>query len=256
MGKQILGRGAGAAVRQVIRVQGDAVPAEALPQPAEAVHLRSGAFDGPALPLFEADADDVPDGFVLHEEGDDALTPVFLRPAEIIQRPAKLVRQGGVPAASADDWLVGSRVHRIDVEEKVQGYGLYPDDVYVEGMCYGGAVRSPYARARITKIDISQAQALPGVVAVITAEDIPGENKVGHIKHDQYSLIPVGGLTHWLGDPIALVVAEDQETLEKAKKLVKVTYEPLPAVHDPEDRCDRERIQRQGLFQQLSQGLQ
>ena len=71
-----------------------------------------------------------------------------------------------------------------------------------------------------------------GVVAVLTAEDIPGENKIGHLKHDQYTMIPVGGLTHYLGDAIALVAAEDMETVEKAKKLIKVEYEVLPAVHN------------------------
>lgn len=60
----------------------------------------------------------------------------------------KILREGKLPAASADDWKMGSRVHRLDVEEKVLGYGQYPDDVYVDGMCYGGAVRSQYARAR------------------------------------------------------------------------------------------------------------
>ncbi len=148
---------------------------------------------------------------------------------------AKLKKAGVIPEPSETDWKLGSSVHRLDVEEKVLGYGKYPDDWYLPGMTYGSAVRSQYPRARVLGIDISKAKALPGVVAVLTAEDIPGENKVGHIKHDQYSLIPVGGLTHWLGDPIALVVAEDQETLEKAKKLVKVTYEPLPAVHGPEE---------------------
>ena len=69
--------------------------------------------------------------------------------------------------------------------------------------------------------------------AVLTADDIPGSNLVGHIKHDQYTLVPVGGLTHYLGDAIALVVANDQETLEKAKKLVNVEYEVLPVVHSP-----------------------
>lgn len=69
--------------------------------------------------------------------------------------------------------------------------------------------------------------------AVLTADDIPGSNLVGHIKHDQYTLVPVGGLTHYLGDAIALVVANDLETLEKAKKLVQVEYEVLPAVHSP-----------------------
>ena len=94
-------------------------------------------------------------------------------------------------------------------------------------------MRSQYPRARVLAIDTSKAAALPGVVRVITAADIPGENKVGHLKHDQYSLIPIGGLTHYLGDAIALVVAETPEILEKAKKLVKVTYEPLTAVHNP-----------------------
>jgi aldehyde oxidoreductase len=115
----------------------------------------------------------------------------------------------------------------------VLGYGKYPDDWYVPGMTYGSAVRAQYARARLVSLDISKAKALPGVRAVLTAADIPGENKVGHIKHDQYTLIPVGGLVHYLGDAVALVVADDQQTLEKAKKLVKAEYEVLPAVHSP-----------------------
>ena len=61
---------------------------------------------------------------------------------------ARIFREGKLPQASADDWKMGSRVHRLDVEEKVLGYGQYPDDVYVDGMCYGGAVRSQYARDR------------------------------------------------------------------------------------------------------------
>ncbi len=159
----------------------------------------------------------------------------YVKIIKAIELAAQLKKAGVIPEPSEADWKLGSSVHRLDVEEKVLGYGKYPDDWYLPGMTYGSAVRSQYPRARVLGIDISKAKALPGVVAVLTAEDIPGENKVGHIKHDQYSLIPVGGLTHWLGDPIALVVAEDQETLEKAKKLVKVTYEPLPAVHGPEE---------------------
>jgi len=148
---------------------------------------------------------------------------------------AKLLREGGLPAPSADDWLVGSRVHRIDVEEKVKGTGQYPDDVYVDGMCYGGAVRTPYARARILKIDTSEAEALPGVVAVLTQKDIPGEVNVGHIKKDQPTLVGEGEVTQYLGDALALICAEDRETLETAKALVKVEYEPLPLVHNPEE---------------------
>ena len=159
----------------------------------------------------------------------------YVKIVKAIELAAKLKKEGVIPEPSETDWKLGSSVHRLDVEEKVLGYGKYPDDWYLDDMTYGSAVRAQYARARVLGIDASKAKALPGVVAVITAEDIPGENKVGHIKHDQYSLIPIGGLTHYLGDAIALVVAEDQETLEKAKKLVKVTYKPLPAVHGPEE---------------------
>ena len=149
-----------------------------------------------------------------------------------VKLAAKIMRAGKIPAASADDWLLGSRVHRLDVEEKVLGYGKYPDDYYLDGMCYGTALRSKYPRARVLSIDTTAAKALPGVIDVFTAADIPGENKIGHLKHDQYTMIPVGGLTHYLGDAIALVAAEDMETAEKAKKLIKVEYEVLPAVHN------------------------
>ena len=146
---------------------------------------------------------------------------------------AKALRAGRIPDDAAPDWQVGARVPRIDVREKVLGYGKYPDDVYVEGMCYGSAVRSAYPRARVLSIDTAQAEALPGVVCVLTAKDIPGQVNVGHIQKDQPTLIGVGELTHYLGDAVALVCARDRETLEAAKQLVKVEYEVLPAVHNP-----------------------
>ncbi len=148
---------------------------------------------------------------------------------------AKIFREGVLPKASEDGWQVGQRVHRLDVAEKVQGYGRYPDDMYVEGMVYGGAVRSAYPRARVLSIDTAEAEALDGVVGVLTAKDIPGEKMVGHIQKDQYTLVDVGQLTHYLGDAIVLIAARDQETLAKAKELVKIEYEVLPAVHSPEE---------------------
>lgn len=152
-----------------------------------------------------------------------------------VKLAASILRAGVLPQEDEEDWKIGSPVQRLDVEEKVLGYGKYPDDYYPDGMCYGSALRSKYPRARVLSIDTAAAKALPGVVAVLTADDIPGENKIGHLKHDQYTLIPVGGLTHYLGDAIALVAAEDRQTLEKAKKLIKVEYEVLPAVHNIEE---------------------
>lgn len=159
----------------------------------------------------------------------------YVKIIKAVKLSAKILRTGVIPQPGADDWKIGSPVHRLDVEEKVLGFGKYPDDFYMEGMCYGSALRSRYPRARVLSIDTSEAEKLPGVAAVLTAEDIPGENKIGHLKHDQYTLIPTGGLTHYLGDAIALVAAEDMETVEKAKKLIKVEYEVLPAVHSVEE---------------------
>lgn len=159
----------------------------------------------------------------------------YVKIVKAIRLAAKALRDGFIPEPSVNDWHIGNRVHRIDVPEKVQGYGKYPDDFYTEGMCYGSAVRSKYPRARVLAIDTSAARALPGVVCVLTAEDIPGKNYIGHLKKDQPTLIPVGEITHYLGDAIALVCAKDQETLEAAKKLVKVDYEVLPFVSSPEE---------------------
>lgn len=153
-----------------------------------------------------------------------------------VKLAAKIKREGGIiPGATSTDWHVGNRVHRLDVEEKVLGFGQYPDDIYPEATTYAGCVRSKYPRARVLSIDTSKAEALKGVVKCITAADIPGENMIGHLKHDQYTLVPVGELTHYLGDAIVLIVAEDTATLEKAKKLVKIEYEVLPHVTCIED---------------------
>lgn len=168
----------------------------------------------------------------------------YVKIMDAVRLSAKILREGVLPEDGDPAWSLGSRVSRVDVAEKVLGYGKYPDDYYLEGMLYGAALRSRYPRARVLSIDTSKARALPGVEAVLTAEDIPGENKIGHLKHDQYTLIPVGGLTHYLGDAIAVVAAVDRDTAEKAKKLIKVEYDPLPFVHTIEEaaRPDAPRV--------------
>lgn len=130
-----------------------------------------------------------------------------------------------------DDYGVGRRAFRIDVREKVLGYGKYPDDIYMEGMVHASAVRSSYPRARVLKIDSGEAEALPGVLGVLTAKDVP-HNKVGHIVQDWDVMIAEGDITRCVGDAICLVVAETLEILEEAKKLVKIDYEPLEPVRN------------------------
>ncbi len=138
-------------------------------------------------------------------------------------------QEGGSPLK------VGAAIHRIDVEGKVLGTGEYVDDLELPGMVYGSAVRSKYPRAKVLAIRTEAAKALPGVVCVLTKEDVPGKNKVGHLKQDWDTMIGVGEITHYLGDAIALVAAETPEILEQAKALVEVDYEELSPMTCPAD---------------------
>ena len=158
----------------------------------------------------------------------------YVKIIDAILLAAELFRAGAVPKEEGG-WSLGARVPRIDVEEKVTGTGIYPDDVYMDGMLYGSAVRSAYPRARVLAIHTEEARALPGVAGVFTAADIPGSNKVGHLKKDWDTMIAVGGVTHYLGDAICLVAAETPEILARAKALVKVDYEELPMVRSPRE---------------------
>ena len=115
-----------------------------------------------------------------------------------------------------EQYGVGQRAFRVDVRKKVLGYGKYPDDIVMDGMVHLSAVRSKYPRARVLKIDASKAEALPGVLGVLTAKDVPN-NKVGHIQQDWDVMIAEGDITRMIGDTICVVVAETEEILEKAK---------------------------------------
>ncbi len=133
---------------------------------------------------------------------------------------------------------VGDHCQRINVRTKVLGTGKYTDDlddIDLPGMCYGSAIRSAYPRAVVKAIHTEKAKALPGVVCVLTAEDIPGSVKVGHLKVDWDTLIPVGTTTHYLGDAIVMVAAETPEILAEAKKLVDIEYEELPPLTGAEE---------------------
>lgn len=146
---------------------------------------------------------------------------------------AKIFRENLSVEEESGKVTVGQAMQRIDAKEKVTGTGEYPDDIYLDGMIYAGAVRSEYPRAKVLAIHAEEALAMEGVIGVYTAEDIPGNVKVGHLKQDWDTMIPVGKVTHYLGDAICLVAAKDQETLENAKAKIKVDYEVLEPVLDP-----------------------
>ena len=149
---------------------------------------------------------------------------------EAILLASKIFRDGTDVPKHDFSGIVGENYPRVDALEKALGTAEYADDIQIDGMLYGSAVRSKYPRARVLSIDVSEAKALPGVAAVITADDLPGKRFIGHLKKDQPVLVGVGEITHYLGDPIVLVAASSRESLEQAKALVKVEYEELPSV--------------------------
>jgi carbon-monoxide dehydrogenase large subunit len=132
----------------------------------------------------------------------------------------------------------GSRVQRVEDARLLTGTGTYVDDISLPGMLHAAFVRSPFARAAITSIDVSSALALPGVRHVFTSVDL------NHAVKEQWhtSIGPESPETprpplaedevRFAGDPVALVVAESRHLAEDAADLVEVEYDPLPAVVD------------------------
>lgn len=155
----------------------------------------------------------------------------YVKIVDAVRLAARLLRDGTIPE-SGESWAVGSRVPRLDVREKVLGYGEYTDDMYIDGMAYASALRAEYPRARILKIDTEKAKAADGIIAVFTAKDIPGQNKVGHLKKDWDTMIAEGDCTRYLGDAVALVVGETAEAVEAAKALISVDYEELTPIRN------------------------
>jgi 4-hydroxybenzoyl-CoA reductase subunit alpha len=133
----------------------------------------------------------------------------------------------------SDFAVIGKRVSRIDSMPKVTGETKYSADLYLPGMLYAKVVRSPYAHARILNIDTSRAEKLPGVRAIITGKDaIPYKWGVFAYTRDM-QFLPTDK-TRFFGQEVAAVAAIDEETAQEAVDLIKVEWEPLPHVLDPE----------------------
>lgn len=134
--------------------------------------------------------------------------------------------------------LIGQSVHRVDAEGKVLGNTLYPGDVNMPNQAYMKILFSGRPHAIIRKLEVTAAQALDGVLAVLTAKDVP-LNEYGLIMPDQPVLCgpgsskPHADRVRFVGDQIALVVAESEAIAAEALKRIQVTYEDLPTVTDP-----------------------
>lgn len=158
----------------------------------------------------------------------------YARIEEAILLAARIFREKDVIPALEANVRIGQDILRIDAKDKALGISKYADDYYFEDMLYGKNVFSKYARALVKSIDASEALKMPGVAAVFTAKDIPGERYIGHLAHDWPGMIDIGEQTKCIGDTVALVVAETREQAEEAVKAVKVEYEELEPITSPE----------------------
>jgi aerobic-type carbon monoxide dehydrogenase small subunit (CoxS/CutS family) len=152
---------------------------------------------------------------------------------------ARDVQNGRVPATAlletdtTDGEVIGKNVRRIDAPSKVSGRLKYAGDMLMPGMLHVQVLRSPHPHARIVSIDTSAALAMDGVESVITSADVPGQDGFGVFVHDQP--IMARDKVRYVGEAIAAVAAEDALTAKRAVAAIKVVYEPLTAVFDPDE---------------------
>lgn len=128
---------------------------------------------------------------------------------------------------------VGESPQRVDGIPKVTGNFAYASDLYADGMLWAATLRSPHPRARITRLDTGPAFGIGGVVAVLTAEDVPGRNGFGLHVPDQ-PVFAADEVSYW-GEPIAVVVASDLPTAQLGVAAIEIEYEVLEPLTDMEE---------------------
>ena len=153
---------------------------------------------------------------------------------DAILMAADFFREGRPIPPAPHSLHMDEHARRIDAAEKVNGSGIYADDILVDGMLYAKPVFSRYPRARIERIDTSRAEAHPDCVKVLTRRDVPC-NKIGHIKQDWDVMMGEGDITRYVGNVLAVVATDKKEKLEEIAALVEVEYTELPAVTSPFD---------------------
>ncbi len=147
-----------------------------------------------------------------------------LRTGQPVQKPTH------IPNSIHEHKTVGHSHLRPEAVEKVTGDAVYTDDLKFEGMLYAKAKRAMIPHGFLTKLDISKAKALKGVVAVLTAEDIPAEKNHGLVIYDWPVMVGVGERVRYVGDALAIVAAESQDIADQASALIEAEFDLQPVI--------------------------
>ena len=150
-----------------------------------------------------------------------------LRTGEPVQPPTH------IPDSIHEHKTVGRKHLRPEAVEKVTGEAVYTDDLKFDGMLYAKAKRAMIPHGFLRKLDISKAKALPGVVAVLTAADIPAEKNHGLVIYDWPVMVGIGERARYVGDTIAIVAAQSQEIAEQAIGLIEAEFDLQPVITNP-----------------------
>ena len=151
----------------------------------------------------------------------------FIKIIEAIEQAAETLRTGSEIVFKDDLGRVGTSLPKYTAIETALGKRPFINDVSIEGMLHASLKFSEFPRAKVLKIDTTDAEELTGVVKVFTANDIPGNRKTGLIFNDWPLMIGENEITNYIGDVIVGVVAETKEIANKAVDLIKVEYEEL-----------------------------
>ena len=171
-----------------------------------------------------------------------------------IQAAAKAMREQAhiqprqVPLGGQDLTHVGKSVPRPDAVAKAIGTAKFTDDLHFEGMLYARVLRAGVPSAILRSLDVSKAEALPGVVKILTANDLQHEKNHGVYKKDWPILVGIDERVRYQGDAIALVAAESQAIADEAIQLIQPDYEPRPVVSNPHQAREEsaEKLHEQG----------
>lgn len=187
-----------------------------------------------AKSLLDENLDPTPEEVKLAIRGNLCRCTGYKKIEEAILLAAKYFRENLEIPEDPHTLKIDQRAKRVDAAEKVNGTGIFADDLYFDGMLYAKGVYSKYPRAIINRIDTSKAEAHPDCFRVLTKEDVP-YNIIGHLKQDWDVMMGEGDTTKYVGNVLAVVASENPDAIEEIASLVEVDYTPLTPLSTPED---------------------
>jgi len=188
------------------------------------------------------------------EEIKKALTPNLCRCTgytkiiDSIKYAAEAIRENKTIEKLTNNAKIGKRHPKYDADKLTLGQADFVDDMRFDGMVFGALKFSDHPRAIIKSINFDAAEGFPGVIKILTLDDIPGEKNTGLIVNDWPMMIGVGEITRYVGDVLAIVIAETQEIAREAVKLIVADYEILESLTDMEKalNSDSPRLHSKG----------